>query len=576
MAGSSKRFSLSTIPQLYRNLARWREILSVLSRFGVSGWVQRLSPSLAKEMFPQAKKEDVEHLTYETRVRLALSELGTTAIKLGQILSTRPDLVGSAMAAELEQLQAHVPPSPAEEIRAAIEKEMGRPIDEAFLGFDDEPVASASIAQVHGARLPIGGKAQDDETDGERVVVKVRRPGVEKIVRVDLEILAGLAQLADRIPDFQNYRPSTFVAELNRSLVRELDFSSERRHLQEFRRLFEDDDNVYIPRPYPELSGKGVLVMERLDGVPLSDRERLEELDHDVERIARRGARVYMEMIFLHGVYHADPHPGNFVVMDGDVIGLLDFGMVGRLDEQLREDIEEILLAVSAGDASHLTSIIHRVGKVPHDLDIAALSLDVAEFVAHYSSQPIGDFDLAAALNDMVSMIRRYRITLPARLAMLIKMLIVLEGSARQLQPRFNLVEVIAPYQRKLLLRRLSPKRRALKLFRLYGELESLLEVLPRNLVDLMERLQSGRFDVHLDHRGLEPSVNRLVFGLVTSALFLGSSLLVAFETPPIFHGFSILGASGMVVSFTLGLRLLRAINKSGHLDRHREGRDGL
>lgn len=561
MPGTSKRFSFTHIPQLYRNVARWRDILGVLSRFGVSGWVQRLSPNLARDMFPKTRQEDIDHLTYETRVRLALSELGTTAIKLGQILSTRPDLVGAAMAAELEQLQAHAPPTPADEIRSVIEEELGMPLDEAFSDFSDEPLASASIAQVHGATLQTG----------ERVVVKVRHPDVGKVVRVDLEILAGLAQLADRIPDFQNYRPSTFVAELHRSLIRELDFASELRHLQEFRRLFEDDGSVHIPQPYPEMSTKQVLVMERLDGVPLTERDRLLESDHDPERIARRGARIYMEMIFLHGVYQADPHPGNFVVMDDDVVGLLDFGMVGRLDEQLREDIEEILLAVSAGDASHLTSIIHRVGKVPHDLDISALSLDVAEFVAHYSSQPIGDFDLAAALNDIVSMIRRFRITLPARLAMLIKMLIVLEGSARQLQPRFNLVEVIAPYQRKLLLRRLSPKRRALKLFRLYGEIESLLEVLPRNLVDLMEQLQSGRFDVHLDHRGLEPSVNRLVFGLVTSALFLGSAVLVAFETPPMFHGFSILGASGMVVSFTLGLRLLRAINKSGHLDSKRD-----
>lgn len=566
----AKRFSFSNIPQIYRNVARWREILGVLSRFGVSAWVQRLSPNLSREILPGAKTEDVEHLTYETRVRMALTELGTAAIKLGQILSTRPDLVGARMAAELEQLQAHVPPTPFEAIRQTVEEELDMPLEEAFSSFDEEPIASASIAQVHAATLAVDGASDPRAEVGESVVVKVRHPGIEKTVRVDLEILAGLAQLADHLEDFRNYRPSTFVAELRRTLLRELDFSSERRHLQEFRKLFDGDKTVRIPRPHTELCTERVLTMERLDGVPLTDRERLLRTNHDPERIARRGARLYTSMVFLHGVYHADPHPGNFVILEDDVIGLLDFGMVARLDEQLREDIEEILLAVAASDASHLTSIIHRVGKVPHDLDIAALSLDVAEFVAHYSSEPIADFDLAAALTDIVSMIRRYRITLPARLAMLIKMLIVLEGSARQLQPHFNLVEVIAPYQRKLLLRRLSPKRRALKLMRLYSELESLFEVLPRNVIDMMEQLQSGRFDVHLDHRGLEPSVNRLVFGLVTSALFLGSAILLAFETPPMFRGFSILGIAGVVISLTLGLRLLRAINKSGHLDRHR------
>lgn len=556
---------LTQIPQIYRNLARWREILGVLSRFGIAGWVQRLAPSLAREMFLHAKSEDVAHLTHETRVRLALTELGPTAIKLGQVLSTRPDLVGARMAEELEKLQAHTPPTDAAEIRATIEEELEKPLADVFLDFDDEPLASASIAQVHAATL----------RNLDRVVVKVRHPGIEKIVRVDLEILAGLAQLADRIPDFRNYRPSTVVAELHRSLLRELDFSSEARHLREFRQRFAKDDSVRIPEPHMEHCTVRVLTMERLDGIPLSERERLRTSEHDLQEVARRGARLYMEMIFLHGVYHADPHPGNVLVMDDDVIGLLDFGMVGRLDEQLREDIEDILIAVSAGDAGHLTSIITRVGKVPQDLDLAALSLDVSEFVAHYTSQSLRDFDLAGALEDIVSMIRRYRITLPARLAMLIKMLIVLEGSARKLEPDFNLVEVIGPYQSRLIRRRFSPKRRILKLMRLYGEIESLLEVLPRNVIDLMERLQSGRFFVHLDHRGLEPSVNRLVWGLVTSALFLGSSILLAFETPPIFHGFSILGAAGLLLSFVLGLRLLRAIGKSGHLDRHLEQDDG-
>lgn len=557
---------LTAIPQIYRNLARWREILGVLSRFGLAEGVSRLSPSLARDLFrSSAADAEVDALDHETRVRLALSELGPTAIKLGQVLSTRADVVGPRLARELEKLQTEAPPTDFEAIRPILESELERPLMESFAAFDPIPMASASIGQVHAATLP----------DGREVVVKVQHPEVERKVKVDLEILHGLAHLAERVPELRGYRPSATVVELQRILLREIDYGSEERHLAEFRRLFAKNDTVRIPEPVPSRSTRRVLTMERLDGIPLGDRAALEAAGRDLEEIARRGARIYLEMVFGHGVYHADPHPGNILILEGDVIGLLDFGMIGRLDEPLRDEIEEILLAVSAGDADYLTSILVRVGQVPMDLDHAAFGLEVAEFIAHYASQPIQDFDLGGALEDVVGLIRRYRITLPPRLSMLIKMLVVLEGSARILEPSFNLVEVIGPYQKHLLLRGFSFKRRFLKARRLVGEVEGLLEVLPRNLVDLMEQLQTGTFDVHLDHRGLEPSVNRLVWGLMTSALFLGSSLLLSFEVPPILAGYSLLGLIGVGISAVLGLRLLRAIGKSGHLEPgHRQGKN--
>lgn len=581
---------IPSIPQIYRNVNRWREILAILGRFGISEWVSRLGPGLGRDLVPLGK--EVAHLTHETRVRLALEELGPTAIKLGQVLSTRSDLVGVALAKELELLQTHAPPTAFEEVRRIVSEELGGSLEMLFATFDPVPIASASIGQVHGARLaPVTQRDEDealledapvplavdaegrahadlDQILGEDVVVKVQHPGIARIVRVDLEILSGLAQLAERVPEFRAWRPVATVSELQRSLLRELDFASEERHLSEFRAMFEDDGTVRIPRPFASLSTQRVLVMERLHGLPINDTVALRATGADLERLARRGARIYLEMIFRHGVYHADPHPGNVLALPGDVVGLIDFGMVGRLDEQLREDIEDILLSLLAGDARHLTTIITRVGQTPPDLDRAALDIDLAEFVAHYARQEAGDFDLGGALNDMVTIVRRYRIHLPARFSMLVKMLVVLEGSARLLTPRFSLLEVISGYQRQLVLRRLSPKRRAVKLLRIFGEVESLLEVLPRNVIDLLEQLQSGKFDVHLDHRGLEPSVNRLVWGLVTSALFLGSSLLMAFNVPPSIFEFSVLGLSGYLLSTVLGLRLLRAINKSGHLDR--------
>jgi ubiquinone biosynthesis protein len=315
------------------------------------------------------------------------------------------------------------------------------------------------------------------------------------------------------------------------------------------------------------------------------------------------------------------------------VIALLDHGMVGRIDERMQEDIEEMLLAVAGQDADHLTSIIVRVGQTPPELDRALLSVDVADLVAHYGSQSLEDLDVGGALREMVDMICRYRITLPARIALLVKTLITLEGTSRLLNPRFTLIEAIKPYRRKMLMRRMSPRRRVRKFRRFLADLEHLIESLPQGVMDILDQVQSGTFDVHLDHRGLEPSVNRLVLGLLASALFLGSSWLLAHKVPPtiswrssyqvqeaveeagvpspsspreedvaeappekaalepplpdtaqvegsadttkapaetVIREVSIFGAAGCFIALLMGLRLLRAINKSGHLDRGR------
>ncbi len=546
---------ISAIPQIYRHGYRSTEILAIMSKYGLADWLGRLGLQLKA---PDGAA--IARYGWETRLRLALVELGPTFIKLGQVLSTRPDLVGIRLAEELKHLQTEVQADPPQQVYRTLEAELHRPVSELFAEFDDRPMASGSIGQVHRAKL----------RSGEEVVVKVQHAGIERKVEVDLDILGGLALLAEMSAEFQNYHPRAVAAEFQRTLRRELNFDRELRHMQQFARDFAKNATIHIPRPYPELSTNRVLTMERIDGIKLEETERLAKAGIDQAEVALRGARLYLEMIFTNGFYHADPHPGNVLVLDGNVIGLLDYGMVGRIDERLLEEIGEMLLAVSNLDAEHLTSLIIRVGKVPQELDRAALSLDVTDFVSHYSSQPMDSFDLSGALSEMVELIRRYRISLPARLAMLIKVLITLEGTSRLLNPHFNLLELMQPYRRKMLLRRLSPRRQARKLQRLYSELEHLLEILPQGMIDIFEQVQSGKFDVHLDHRGLEPSVNRLVLGMLASALFLGSSWLLSTRLPPKLGEISILGAAGCMVAIVLGLRLWRAINKSGRLDRRK------
>jgi ubiquinone biosynthesis protein len=548
---------ITTIPNVYRNVNRWGEILTILSKYGLAGWISRFDVALVKGFLKNRDGEALAHLSREMRIRLALEELGPTFIKLGQILSTRPDQVGMPLAQELQKLQTGVACDDPQIVREIIEAELGKPLDQLFEDFDTTPLASASIGQAHRARLHTG----DD------VVVKVQHAGIRRGMEVDLDILAGLAQLAERMPELQPYRPQATVAEFRRVVRRELDFAREARNLEQFARNFIGNPHVRIPRLYPKLSTSRVMTMEWFDGAKLCD-PAVRQIPHiDVGQVTRHGADMYLEMIFHHGFYHGDPHPGNLVVLPDGTIGLLDFGMVGRLDEQLREDIEDMLAAIVTQDAQQLTSLVMRLGAVPPGLDEPALSVDLSEFVVHYANQPIDSFDLAGALSEMIEIIQRYRIALPASLAMLIKVLVMLEGTVRLLEPTFSLMELIQPYQKKMVLRRLSPARQVRKFRRIYSELELLAEVLPRRLRDILQQVESGKFDVHLDHRGLEPSVNRLVLGMMTSALFLGSSLLIS-QNVWAFRNVSVPGTLGVLLSAFLGWRLHRAITKSGRLDR--------
>jgi ubiquinone biosynthesis protein len=562
--GGERRLSatmrISSIPQIYRHVNRWREILAVLSKYGLAGWLSRLEIGFAKDLLKDRDGQALSSHSGETRIRLAMTELGPAFIKLGQILSTRADLVGPELAEELSLLQADAPADPPEQIRQRIEEELGRPIDEVFDSFDDEPLASASIGQVHAAQLK----------SGESVVVKVMHTDIERRVSVDLDVMSGLSQLAEKIPEFQNYRPQATFAEFRRMMRRELDFGRELRNMDEFEKAFSSEPTVCIPKPYPEYSTGRVLTMQRLDGVKLTDVDELDRRGVDRAEVARRGANLYLEMIFTLGVYHADPHPGNMLVLDDNVIGLLDFGMVGRIDDQLRDDFEGMMLALGSRDATHLTTLITRIGSTPPELDTASLSVDVTDFVTHYANQPVDQVSLSGALNEMTEIMRRYHIMLPARAAMLLKVIVMLEGTSRLLSPNFSLMEVMRPHQKRMLLRRLSPARQAKKMRRIFRELEYLAETLPRRVLDLVGQIESGRFDVHLDHRGLEPSVNRLVMGLLASALFLGSSLMISREVLAIWS-VSVPGACGAFVSVAMGLRLFRAIAKSGHLDRRKK-----
>jgi ubiquinone biosynthesis protein len=558
---------ISSLPRYYRNIRRWQEIIVVLRRYGLADWLSRLRVDFIRDWLKDDQGVPLASYSREARVRMALTELGPTFIKLGQVLSLRPDLVGSEQAAELQQLQTQVPADAFQQVKSIVELELKQPLSESFRSFAETPMASASIGQVHAATL----------LDGTEVVVKVQHFNIRDKVNEDLEVLRGLASMADRIPELSVWQPKVIVDQLTRSMRRELNFSRELSNLLMFHSALRDASGIIVPRAFPKLSTPRVLTMEKIDGDSILCLNAPSVFPEEQRiAIARRVSELYIQSIFIRGLYHADPHPGNIVVQKNGSIGLLDFGMVGRIDDSLRGTIEEMLWSIVYQDSAMLTSLIKRAGKIPASIDESQLSNDVADLIATYGSQPLDSLDLSGALNEATDILHRHRITIPSQMGLLIKTLVTLEGTIRLTSPNFSILEAIQPMLGQIRRNRFSPRRQVQRMRRMYVELEGLVERLPSQISSLMELVQEGRLDVHLSHRGLSPSINRLVLGLLTSSLLLGSSILMAAKVPPLlFTGggplglqdLSIMGLLGFVISSMVAFRILLAINKSGHLD---------
>lgn len=549
---------IDTIPGMVRDGKRLHEIVSTLARYQLAPWLASVNEPWLQKHFQSADGRPIRELTDGARMREAFTELGTTFIKLGQILSTRPDLVGPEITDELAKLQSGTPADPPEVIREILNSELGASPEELFLEFNDQAAASASIGQVHFATLK----------DGTPVVVKVQHPGIEGKIRSDLEILKGLAELAEEYSEqARQFRPVDTISEFSRTLLSELDFSRERKSLESFARNFAEDPMVVIPKPYPELSTGRTLTMDRVDGISLSKTEQLIEEGQDLSDLARRGADIFLEMIFRDGLYHADPHPGNIFALKNSAIGLLDFGMVGRIDDRLREQFEDLLLALADRNTAEVCDSIRELGSVPRELNPETLATEIDDFLAEYAALSINELDLGSALDRMMEIIRNFQIVLPSRVSLLIKVLVMLEGTARGLNPQFSMAEIIQPYQSKIVKRRLAPERLLNKAKQHTKDWMRLAEMAPRELGDILVQMKRGQFDVHLDHRNLNTVVNRLVMGVLTAALFVGSALILSFHVPPSIKGVSVVGSLGCLTAFGMGYRLVRAIQRSGNID---------
>jgi len=548
---------LSTLSQFSKNAARFKEIVGTMAKYGLANWIKENDPQFIKNLLKSSQGRSITDMSPEVRLRMALTELGTTFIKLGQILSTRADLIGPLMAEELGKLQANVPPDAEPVVRQTVENELGKPLDALFAEFDLKAMGSASIGQVHRAKLH----------SGHTVVVKVQHAGIESKVINDLEILKTLAEMSERYdPDLRLYQPRATVVDFSRSLLQELDFHRELRSLKQFQQNFADNAWVHIPDTYPEFSSQRVLTMEMLVGFSIAKTDRLTEENVDTQEFVHRGANMYLEMIFRDRFFHADPHPGNIWVLNDGKLGLLDCGMTGRLDSEMREELEGMLLAAVDNDPDRLTDHVYRIATVPQSSDRNALRRDIDDFLSEYVNVSIDGLDLRNALNRFTGILRTHRILLPTGISLLIRVLVMLEGTSRLLDRNFSLAELMQPYAVKSFQRRYSPDKLLQQIKHTYRDWDRVLKILPRELFDLLIRIREGRLDVSIEHRHLEKVVKWLVHGILSAALFMGGAMILSQGIPPTLGGISIIGAGTAVLGLLLGFHLVRAMHKLGDL----------
>ena len=559
---------LGAIGRTYRHLNRYHRILRVLFKYGFNDLVDRLHIDQYLEsglqMINRKPREQIARLSRPERLRLVFEELGPTFIKLGQLLSTRPDLIPADYLDELARLQDEVPAFSLAEVHAIFREELGRSPDEVFHYFDAEPLAAASIGQVHRARLDSGAE----------VVVKVQRPDIENVIAVDLEILAHLAGLMEQyLEEVQGHRPTAIVQEFARSLSREIDFAVELANVQRFARQFKNNTAIHVPLVYPELSTPRVLVMEYVLGIKASMAGQLREQGYDLPLIAERGATLVMEQIFVHGFFHADPHPGNLFILPDNVVCFIDFGQMGRLSRKDREDFTDLVLDLVAGDERTVVEGVLKVTVQLGEVDRESLARDLGGLVDLYLYRPLGELEAGRILQDLLDLVTRHKLTFKPAFYQMMKALSTVEGVGLMLDPKLELIRLARPFMRRIRLERMRPARLAEEIARTGSGYLQLLRELPEELRTILRQLRGGRMRIEFEHRGLQALgaaldrvSNRIAFAIVLAALIVGSSLIVLSDIPPHWHDIPVIGLLGFLVAGIMGFWLLLSIIRHGRM----------
>lgn len=528
--------SIISIPSRIRSFKRLPQIVrvalkygfgDVVARAGLDTVLHRVKSSLISDADPL-----VAELSTEERIRKMLEELGPTFVKLGQVMATRPDLIPLDLVTELRKLQDKVKPFDTEGIAELVSEELGKPVSEVFKEFNGKPLAAASIAQVHRATL----------LDGREVVLKIQRPNLKRVIETDLAILKWLADAAEEnIPELRRYSPVGLVDEFEKSLTKEIDFETEAYHIRRFAKNFEGDPDIYVPEVYDEWSTSKVLCEEFIDGLPLNSPKILEWSEEERRSLAQAGIRVILEQALVHGFFHGDPHPGNIFVLPDKRIVMIDYGMMGILDQERIDDLLTFLVGILTKDLDKLIRLFYKLELIGEETDIRSLRREIDDLISRFESVDLADLNIGRYLNQVFEVVVRHDVQIPSDLLMVGKALATIEGVGRDLYPELNTLEEIRPIILKIYLGRLTdPSYYSRTPRRITEDLLYLLETGPRDLRLTLRKLREGEFKTKLELVGLEKTrrsqaqaTNRLALAVVNAAVFLGSVYLFGQPTQP-------------------------------------------
>lgn len=549
------------ITRRWRHLARMVEAAGILARYNGYNIIDHLG---LHDLVPAGIRPPEGEADFPSKLRAALGELGPTFVKLGQLLSTRPDIVPPRYLEELVKLQDTAPPVPFDKVRKVVEEELGEPMEEAFLYFSRTPIAAASLGQAHTAALH----------DGAAVVVKVQRPDVRRVVEVDTELIFDLAHwLMQRSERARVLNVVDLVEEFRLTTLDELDYTREGRNMDRLRGNLSAYRKLHVPEVYWELTTTRVLTQERLHGTKITDVERLRERGIDPAVVARLLGEVFMKQIFIDGFFHADPHPGNIIVLDDGSIGLLDFGMVARMDESMRESVTRLLVSFVEQDSPAFAERILMLGRELQRLDRKRFTADADRMLRRYYDLPARDVNIGALLRDTLDLCTVHAIQLPSSFGMLVKVLANLDGITKQLDPDYSYVETARRFLARAMAQRFRWDAVQLDAYRAAADAKHLLADLPMRGNQVLSKLVEGELSVQLQHEGIENVTrhldkigNRIAYSLVVAALLIGSALFSLANIPPFIRGYPVIGFATFVGAVAMGIWLLAAILRSGSL----------
>ena len=553
----------------FDRLRCYRHIMTVLAKYGfgeMSGALHsRLSTRLGEKTGPSQVKTAVATGSRPERIRMALEELGPTFIKLGQLLSTRPDLVSPEYITELEHLQDRVPPEPVDKIMAELQQELGGRIENIFESFDDKSIAAGSIAQIHRAVTH----------NGLQVAVKIRRPDIVDTIRSECEILQDLAGvLKNTMFKHETIDLEEMVAEFTEAVSKETDLANERRNQLRFLRLFADDPTVHVPKVYEDYCTAGVLTMEYIDGIKPTNKQAIEKRGLDCRMLAQRVAQFVLKQMFEFGFFHTDPHPGNFFLLPDNVLVPIDFGQVARLSVNDRRFFNEIVLSIVDRDASQIVRSLERDDMFADKTDVHKLTADIEQLIDTYHDFRLKDIPFGMIVTQTFDLFRNNHVHPPTQFTLMLKSMMTIESLATSLDPEFRLIEALKPYAQRSSLRDFEP-RQILRNFRKAmqgaGDLASRL---PEDINAVLTKFRQGKLQLRVHHEHLEnltktldKSSNRISFALIIAALLVASSLLIP-QQGMVFGLISLqtMGILGYIIAAIIGIWLIVSIIRSRHI----------